>query len=97
MSGEPNTYSQTCSMKLGEVAHVCEMIASHDEFSGIGVTIYLDRRTYDPSPAGQTSGEKALVTFRIPLEGITMPDFFREFSNTLNQESTVMAQKERVW
>lgn len=96
MSDEPTTYSQTCSMKPEEVARVREMIAFHREFSAIGITVNPDRETYDPFLAKQIPEGKVLVTFCIPCEGVNMVDFFREFSNTLNQESTAMAQKERV-
>jgi len=97
MSDEQATYLQVCSMEPDQATKVSQMIKSHTEFSRIGMNINPDRGTYDPFLAKQIPEGEMLVTFCIPCAGINMVDFFREFSNTLNQESTVMAQKERVW
>jgi hypothetical protein len=79
-------------MRPDEAARVSQMIAV--EFSAIVITVNSNRETYDPSLAGQIPEGNVLVTFEIPREGVSMPDFYKEFFNALNQESS-MPQKER--
>lgn len=94
MPDKPTTYLQACWMEPSAVASVRGMIASHTEFSGIGITT-PDRETCDPFLAKQIPEGKVLVIFAIPYEGIYMPHFFGEFNKILNQESTVATQGER--
>lgn len=83
-----------CSMTPSQAAKVREMIES--EFLAIGMTINSDRETYNPFPAKQIPKEEVLVTLEIPCEGVCMPDFFRKFCKTLDQESIATTQKERM-
>lgn len=80
-------------MTPNQATRVYEMVKS--KFMAIGITVNPNKETYDPFLAKQIPEGKVLVTFCIPYEGINMVDFFGEFCKTLNQESTVMAQKER--
>ena len=95
MPVESATYSQPCSMKPDQANRVYQMIASHSEFSRIGISINLDRETYDQFIARQIPKEEVLVIFRIPDEGVCMPIFHAELSKALIQESTVSSQRER--
>jgi hypothetical protein len=81
-------------MTPSQAAKVREMVES--KFLAIGITINSDRETYNPSIAKQIPKEKVLVTLEIPCEGVCMPDFFRKFCETLDQESIAATQKERV-
>ena len=94
MLDKPGTYPMACSMTPSQAAGVGEMIKS--KFSAIGIIVNPDRRTYGPLQAEKVPVGQVLVTFCMPREGVNMVDFFREFNNTLNQESTAMAQKERA-
>lgn len=93
MSDEPATYLQTCSMSLNQVARVHQM--AHDKFPNIKMTINEDRGTYSPLQAKQIPEGEVLVIFRIPKEGVYMPEFYKEFFRVLNPESVVAIQKER--
>lgn len=95
MPDEQTTYSQSCSMKPGDVVNVSGMISSL--FPQIGITVNQDRDTYPPSVAQQIPEGELLVTFEIPREGIPMVHFYQEFTKALQPpESTAAVQKERV-
>jgi len=85
MSDKPTTYSQACSMKPEEVVRIREMIAFHREFSAIEITVNSDRETYNSFQAERIPEEQVLVIFQIPCEGVNMPNFYKEFSEALNQ------------
>ena len=96
MSDTLTTFSQTCSMKPDQATRVSQMIASHAEFSGIITTINQDTETSQPSLVQQNPERVILVTFEIPCEGISMPNFYRELCNVLQpQESMVTVQREK--
>lgn len=95
MSEKPTTYFQHCSMKPVEIDRVSQMIANHPEFSGIRITVNSDRDTYSPAQDRRIPKESVLVTFEIPREGISMVNFYHEFSNALNPETT-MSSRERM-
>ncbi len=82
-------------MKLSEAGIVRAMIASHDEFSAIEITINSDRETYSPSQAKQIPTGEVLVTLRIPHEGIDILDFHRQLWETLNSERGGAIQREQ--
>lgn len=98
MSTQSTTYSYVCSMKPDQATRVAQMIGSHAEFSGIKTTINQDSETSCPTPARQAPAGEIWVTFEIPREGISMPDFYKEFNNALQPPETmaaVQAEKER--
>jgi|SRR3989344_1913634 len=96
MPAEALVYSQSCSMDPGQAFKVYGMIASHPEFSGMGMIINPDRRTYTPIQDTCVRNKEVLVTFLIPRQGVDMPAFYREFYNTLNHlESALPGTKER--
>ncbi len=95
MSNRQAVYLDACSMLPDQAARVFQMIASHDEFSRIEITINPDRETYGPIQAERIPEGEVLVIFRIPQEDVCL-NFYREFCRVLNQESrAAMSQKER--
>lgn len=69
----PDVGPYAVPMTSSQAADLSKMIKSHAEFSGIKIAVE------------QVSEGQASVTLTIPCE-VTV-DFFREFSNALNQES----------
>lgn len=87
------TYLQLCSMRPKDAANVGKMILSR--FPQIGLTINPSRETYPPLLTQKIPEGEVLVIFEIPRRGIFMPDFYLEFCNTLNQESSTMSHGEK--
>lgn len=89
-------FMKTCPMQPDQAARAFQMIASHPEFSGIKAIINHDGETVQPAPAQLVPEGQIMVTFEIPREGVSMPDFFRELCNALQpQEPMITVQREK--
>ncbi|MCX6731199.1 MAG: hypothetical protein NTZ55_05105 [Candidatus Roizmanbacteria bacterium] len=78
-------FSLACPMKCGEVVRLLQMIAAHAEFTGIGVSVNADRKTFLPFQEESIPKNNALVLLEIPRD-TCMPYFFGELVAALNDK-----------
>lgn len=76
-------FSIVGQMECGEVVRLLKMIATHAEFTGIGITVNTDRKTMLPFQAQKIPKDSALVTLEIPHD-IYLPYFFGELVAALD-------------
>lgn len=82
---EQAPYLLNCAMRVGEIAKLLQMIATHPELSGVDVTVNPKRSTFLPSQEAIIKRNQVLVTIKLPRT-TDMPSFFGNFSKALNQK-----------